>query len=294
MRPAWIVVVALLLAGCAENEGVSSSGLELVGGAKSDDPRIDAVGVTLNPNGTTCTGTLIAPSLVLTAKHCIAEGSTAPELRFGADSNRPTRTVPIEGAYTCSLDEGGASGLGCDVAIYRLSRPVTDVAPLAVSVGAPMPSLVGASALAVGYGLEDPARPISGRRKSGALTIRAVGGRPWQLAFPTFESYASAAAKEETPQWARENEPLLRMIYDYTLLDGYEAFAGGGAGEAQTCPGDSGGPLLVEEGGALVVYGVVSSGTGGPRAACHRFGGVFATFGPAAQTMLARARADAE
>lgn len=77
------------------------------------------------------------------------------------------------------------------------------------------------------------------------------------------------------------------------LLDGYEAQLGGAPGDAQACHGDSGGPLLRNVDGQLVVYGVVSSGVSGVKEVCQNAGTVYATFGTDAQAMFALARGDA-
>jgi hypothetical protein len=80
---------------------------------------------------------------------------------------------------------------------------------------------------------------------------------------------------------AEDPDAYLREIYESTILvEGYEAIFGGAPGDAQSCYGDSGSPIIrADATGNLVAYGVVSGGLGSNQLICD-FGGVDATFGP--------------
>lgn len=86
------------------------------------------------------------------------------------------------------------------------------------------------------------------------------------------------------------NLEYAQQVYDSTvLLDGYEAYIGGVAGDAQPCYGDSGSPLVRPNAtGQLVSYGVTSGGISSSAMVCDR-GAVYATFGPEVLTFLNKA-----
>jgi secreted trypsin-like serine protease len=68
-----------------------------------------------------------------------------------------------------------------------------------------------------------------------------------------------------------------RALCDTPLLAGGEVWVGG-AGDAQTCVGDSGGPLLVEREGERAVVGVASWVYRSQFGACHKGGAAYAVF----------------
>lgn len=125
----------------------------------NDEPAVVAV---LNRFGGLCTGTLIAPRVVLTAKHCVqnpgASGPNAPSafiIGIGDNINRLTQTfgatdvVTTPGVYT---DRGGLGGalVGVDVALITLASPAS-ITPIPVHRGAAT-DLVGDTMRAVGFG----------------------------------------------------------------------------------------------------------------------------------------------
>jgi len=125
-----------------------------------------------------CTATLIAPTVMLTAAHCHQAAAIWNDVTFDTDisgnlfapyGSRTTAQVIADPAYT------GDSTQGHDVAVVILSRAVTDRAPIARG---PVPT-VGSYVLAVGYGLNvtessgGPAQGL-GTRRAGSLDVTAV------------------------------------------------------------------------------------------------------------------------
>jgi protease YdgD len=119
-----------------------------------------------------CTGTLVAPDVVVTAAHCVVDRDTgeplAPgKLRFraGAAGDRERAAariaaVEVAGDFTHTPEPTRLDQLHCDLARLRLARPL-DIAPLGITDGADAPSFD-----AIGY----PAYAPKYQRKQYACT----------------------------------------------------------------------------------------------------------------------------
>jgi hypothetical protein len=220
-----------------------------------------------------CSGVLVAPTVVLTAAHCV----THTDRKSGAFT---TAYLPAEVSVIAGVVHAGAAaemravaavvthqgfdgddnldpgdnpeGLGHadDLALLLLAAPAADrpwaaIPPLA-ALDAAMPA--GTSLRITGYGYDGPSEQTAGY---GSLYVA------------------------ETP-FVRRNAFEL---------------AAGGAGEPDACPGDSGGPAYLARDGALEVVGITSRGWQSGQALCGE-GSVW-TLAPAyADWIAAHARGD--
>ena len=221
----------------AREDALGTARSPIINGAASPPSQDSVVIILMGQAGGFCTGTLIAPNVVLTARHCVSNyaeddcgtftGDIAPAtqgIAIGGGANE--RSAPVAHAKKYFYVEG-AKGLcdpAVDIAVMLLDRDITGV-PIAKVREAPV--AVGESFVAVGYG-EDENKQVSVRRQRTGVTSVAVG--------PATQTF--------TPT----NAPAYR----------YELPAGEIAVTEAVCHGDSGGPLFDMQ---QRVVGVTSRGT---------------------------------
>jgi len=185
------------LVGCADAgpESVSTQRESIVNGVLSTAAD-DAV-VSLSALGAGCTGTLIAPNVVLTALHCVADYD--PGFRFNCQSDGtlpPGSTVGQVGATVApssvsirvGVDVGGdvvhgkaifgtGSTDAChdDLAVVVLERAPDIGAASLVSLRFARPTRKGEATRVVGYGDVEQTATDRGRQVRGNLPVRGVG-----------------------------------------------------------------------------------------------------------------------
>lgn len=304
-----LVAVAGSLFACAVSDradDAASQSDEIVGGVAAKSSRLDAVGSLgrVKDDGSFdyfCTATLVAPRLVLTAKHCASRKgqpayteSEAIHFAIGEDSKAPKRKVKVARTWMAGLNEGGYIARGSDVAIMALEEAIDDIAPLPIASDHVDASVVGSRLSAVGFGVRDVAR-TSGQRRAGTLTVRATSGPLVQSAFASVEELLAFVRTEGGAAYAPErDEARVRELWDKSILESHELFAGVAPGDAQPCSGDSGGPLIARVDGGLAVFAVVSGSfklTSSHVNPCSVVGEVYATFPADVQAMFDEAAA---
>lgn len=239
---------------------------------------------------TQCTGSLVAPDRVLTAKHCAVRGDgdlvlDHAEVYFavGPDAGAPAALVAVAGVELSEPDAGGVAELGSDVALYRLESAVDGVAPLPLFTGTVSDALLGTELTAYGYGTNvpgcDAGATFSSVRRMGTLILTAVHGNVFDYIYPDYAAFLEDASRDGDPASAE------RRYANGTLLDDYEVWVTSGQGGAQPCHGDSGGPVLLETDGGMAVAGVVSWSWRSESQQCD-YGSVVAVFGPQTRTLL--------
>jgi secreted trypsin-like serine protease len=219
MRILAVMTAALALS-------LSSPAAAIVGGAAPSAEGVGRSVVTIvGSRGNFCTGSLIAPTLVLTVAHCVQPGAEYKIVEYGADQTpelKDVRRVAVHPGF--QMQAMLAHRATADVALLQLASPAKE--KTAAALGVPrLPIATGNSFTIAGIGVT-----VRGDGKSGGIvrtTSLIATGKPGTLQIRLVDP-ATEGARE-----------------------------GLGA-----CTGDSGGPVFEDGEAGPVVVGVISWSTG--------------------------------
>jgi hypothetical protein len=300
-RPISIRAAAMLapvvLSACAQStsggaaeeqaEPLGSSSQAIIGGAPATSAAYAAVGalVYFHPEAGVldvfCSGTLVAPRAITTARHCTpnidlaVESGMIPAFAIGPDAFNPVAIIPITDYVNAPAAPGKEKGLlldgGRDLAVAHLESAPVGVKP--ARLGLFEDKMVGTKFEIAGYGVSN-AEYSYGQRFAGKATARAIKGNWYELLFngsnKAFRNWYFTDAPGAQPSEAEAKA----WWKDYKLENKYELLAGGLKGEAVACHGDSGGPLLRgTSASTLTTYGVSFAVEGTISSACALGGG---------------------
>ena len=224
----------------------------IVGGKSVTNDRYPYAVTIFDKDGPFCSGVLISPSAVLTAAHCVDDGTVG--VKVGAINwmmddiyNRKYYTRRVKKQYPhpdyAKLYNGSWKNLQPpgDLGILQLDKPIVGVPiPKLATSDKPMPK----NFLVIGYGKTDE------YESDMSKVLRYVDVKPVDR-----KACSKALNKEIGNSYGKGMK--------YTITDGVIC-AGDLKGGKDACQGDSGGPLLYPGKSAKddVIYGVTSFGEG--------------------------------
>jgi uncharacterized protein (TIGR03382 family) len=281
LRTALAILFIVLATGCVQDLDAGqyeTSTHPIIHGTPTDaDGLFGTVALALTADGEQdCTGTLIAPSLVVTAAHCIYDlesqrllntpetyqviagalsiADAGPEHIYAIDELIYHEGFPTEGP-TDPLFEDIGMGQGDDIGLVILKRPVDtmDVIPVLPQSLTDTVLSEGKGFTISGYGTRD----LEGMGDSGVLyTAQQVYRDRTDAEFwgGNISSYAGCDADSDCPTGE------VCVWSECTATD--------------TCSGDSGGPVYVEVDGTTYLVGIVSRGVENSLTYCGE-GGIY-------------------
>jgi V8-like Glu-specific endopeptidase len=135
------------------------------------------VGAIIEDGEWSCTGSLIAPTVVLTAAHCLPKSTKAKDLTYflGIDSNAPAtgKTVAVKSIHTHPDNDPNAFDTA-DVGILVLKEAIHDVPLLPMLTQTMDNSWVGTPALHIGFGMTNGYSEQGGVKHSVWIPISEV------------------------------------------------------------------------------------------------------------------------
>ncbi len=168
--------------GCGAGDGAAGSDESSIQGGHIDSGDA-AVGLVWFQGGGFCSGALIAPNVVLTAGHCVADpidgfytGAGKRVAAVGEDpaSGMQRHAVAAQLAHPSYSASGGCPNQTYDVGLIRLSQPLKGVKPLPLAATAPAYST---ACNIIGYGVHnaDSDAETFEQKREASVWVKSLG-----------------------------------------------------------------------------------------------------------------------
>jgi secreted trypsin-like serine protease len=220
-----LLLCGALVAGCGARSTIPGEAQQPIIGGTVDtgDPSIFFFTAWTGDTGSSCTATLIDPTHLLTAAHCVEDATTSSKINAHnqtyddqvADADR-LKVTRFAHHPNYMIHNNIAEGYDC--AVLELEKPFTAAPVIPYNTTPITAALKGTPARLVGYGNDD------GNAGTGAGTKRMTSS---------------------------------------TIADLDQGVVQAGEAGKTTCQGDSGGPLLVQLNGVWTTIGITSYGEQG-------------------------------
>jgi secreted trypsin-like serine protease len=170
-----IILLVSVLSACSTSEQISKSEANIIGGHKDQGSQHQSVLFMLTTANELCTGSLIAPRVIVTAKHCVL-GHTVDQIRFGFGPDFASG-VPYKRVTNIRTTEGFDTE-GKDIALLLLESEGT-LEPIPWQHSST--DLLFETVTLVGYGQQSTGDPRQVNYGEKAITTSSI------IATSTFE-----------------------------------------------------------------------------------------------------------